>query len=452
MFELNCGNMIRVKTGVGITRRVETGENVSQGSISGGLISALNLDFSVTRDFQNSKEEISYQSVALSPLIYQDDLSRCTTSVAGAQDGNNRIEKSIGPKLLDFNTDKSCYILTGSKNGKNNLKSDLQLNPLTLYGVKINQKQSEKYLGDLIHEDGPAESAHATVLERTRKMFSKLGEAKIIVEDCRSLVVGGVTSGLDIWEMALLPSLISNCESWTPLSEKTLKILEEVQYSMFRKLLGVPKSCPAQSLVWEFGAKLIKYRIIERKLNFLHHLLNLSQDSLAKQILNVQIANDTPGLVQECKKEIKKLGLPNIFDNNYSAKQWKSTVKKAVSKANENEIRTKLSTYRKFRYSDMIGEKFGMKPYLRNLNLQDIRIKFRYRTKMLKHVKMNFSSDPIYVKACWRCECGQIDTNEHILRCLKYEELREDKNLNDDNDLCDYLTKVTLIRSKKNKQ
>ena len=100
----------------------------------------------------------------------------------------------------------------------------------------------------------------------------------------------------------------------------------------------------------------------------------------------------------------------------------------------------------------MIGEKFGMKPYLRNLNLQDIRIKFRYRTKMLKHVKMNFSSDPIYVKACWRCECGQIDTNEHILRCLKYEELREDKNLNDDNDLCDYLTKVTLLRSKKNKQ
>ena len=333
---------------------------------------------------------------------------------------------------------------------KKKLRINLNLNPLTLYGVEIKEKQSEKYLGDLIHEGGSAESAHVTVLERSRKMISKLNEAKIMVEDCRSLVMGGVTVGVDIWEMALLPSLISNCESWTPLSEKTLKILEEIQYSMFRKLLGVPKSCPAPSLLWEFGAKLMKYRIIERKLNFLHHLFNLSPDSLANQVLHIQITNETPGLVQECNTVIKNLGLPNLFDNNFSAKQWKSIVKRAVNEANDKEIKTKLSSQSKFQHSVMISENFGMKPYLKNLNLQDVRIKFRFRTKMLKFVKMNFSSDPFYIKACWKCECGQIDTNEHIIRCQLYEELREDKKLDSDKDLCDYLIKVTMIRSKHN--
>ena len=80
------------------------------------------------------------------------------------------------------------------------------------------------------------------------------------------------------------------------------KILEEIQASVYRKLLDVPKSCPSPSLIWDFGSKLMKYRIMERKLNFLHHLLNLSPESLAHQILKIQIENQSEGLVSEADK------------------------------------------------------------------------------------------------------------------------------------------------------
>ena len=115
LFELNCSNLIRVKTKCGTTHQVETGENVAQGSISGGLISAVNLDYSVTRSFKKSKVEISYHNLHISPLIFQDDCNRCTLTVSEAQEVNNRFEQCVQPKLLDFNTDKSCFVITGPR-------------------------------------------------------------------------------------------------------------------------------------------------------------------------------------------------------------------------------------------------------------------------------------------------------------------------------------------------
>ena len=61
--------------------------------------------------FQSSMDELSYGGERLQPLLFQDDISRLSTSVRGAQTGNTRMET----KLLDFNLDKSCVIVMGSR-------------------------------------------------------------------------------------------------------------------------------------------------------------------------------------------------------------------------------------------------------------------------------------------------------------------------------------------------
>ena len=55
-------------------------------------------------------------------------------------------------------------------------------------------------------------------------------------------------------------------------------------------LLTVPKSktTPVPSLAWDVGGITMKYRIIMKKLLFPHHLTNLEDTSLAKQVLTVQ--------------------------------------------------------------------------------------------------------------------------------------------------------------------
>ena len=245
-----------------------------------------------------------------------------------------------------------------------------------------------------------------------------------------------------------MPSLISSCESWIHMSDKTIKILEDLQLSLYRKLLDVPKSCPSPILLWEFGSKSIKFRIIERKLNFIHHLLNLSPETLANQILTIQINKNIPGLVSECKSYIKHLKLQDIFQNKIPIKQWKLMVKEAVRDANIRELKIKMSLYKKLKHLDLTNDTFGMKSYLKNLNLMNVRILFRYRTKMIKNVKMNFSSDPINIATCWTCQCGQIDTNEHLLSCDLYTIIRQNIIFDSDSNLCDYLWKSTRARAK----
>ena len=54
------------------------------------------------------------------------------------------------------NTDKSVYIIIGSKKQSKKLRNDIDENPLTLNNVELKEKVSEKYLGDHIHQDGLA--------------------------------------------------------------------------------------------------------------------------------------------------------------------------------------------------------------------------------------------------------------------------------------------------------
>ena len=85
IYEVNKNNLIQIKTPVGATSRFRTGGNVTQGSVGGGLISSLNLDISIQSFFKNSEHEVSYGSIHMNPIIYQDDLARVACTVTSAR-------------------------------------------------------------------------------------------------------------------------------------------------------------------------------------------------------------------------------------------------------------------------------------------------------------------------------------------------------------------------------
>ena len=116
VFELNKNNDIQIKTSVGMIKSAETGKNVSQGSISGGLISANSLYDSIFEFFKNSLHEVHYGDVSYQPLIYQDDLARASYDAKSAQFDVDLIENCMETKLKDLHSDKCCYIIVGNKN------------------------------------------------------------------------------------------------------------------------------------------------------------------------------------------------------------------------------------------------------------------------------------------------------------------------------------------------
>ena len=87
----------------------------------------------------------------------------------------------------------------------------------------------------------------------------------------------GLSAGLDIWELAVLPKLLYNSECWMDISSDTLKEIEDIQLTFYRCLLAVGSGCPLPSLYWETGGTLMKYRILKKKNAFPTPCSNPSQ-------------------------------------------------------------------------------------------------------------------------------------------------------------------------------
>ena len=441
LFNMNKDTRIRVKTAFGVTEEVVTGENVGQGTIEGADISAANIDYGVNHFFKNSNYELSYGSVRLQPMLFQDDISRLCLDVRSAQIANDLLGAMMETKLLDFNIEKSCYIVIGPAKEKEKLSKQLQVNPLMLSRLPMKGVMKEKYLGDQISAGGLTDSILDTIAGRKGKMMSSILEVKTIMEDCRINTVGGISSGLTMWEAAIIPFLMNNSETWTQVNKAAINILDKCQNTFLRLLLATPVACPTPALVWETGCLTMKFRIIQQKLLFYHHLLNLPPTSLANQVALTQHRLGYPGLIQECHQMCTELDLPDIIENPGMGKvMWKRMVKKAVRDSNRDELLNDIKeNYTKLDFEALKEEQFQIKPYIKELKMNDARIKFSLRSKMTRTVQMNFSNDRKYADNLWQCSgCGCIDSQLHLLWCDGYKNLREGKDLSSDRDLVEY--------------
>ena len=363
------------------------------------------------------------------------------------------IETCLETKLLDLHADKSCYILTGNIDKVKLLHNQINQNAITLYGKPLKEKQCEKYLGDMIHSEGNAASVAETVKTRSGKVASYIFEARAIIDDTRINTVGGLKAGLDMWEMAYLPSLLNNCQTWVQIEDATIDKLDDIQNTMYRTLLSTPKSTPWPALVWDLGGIKMKFRIMQKKLMFANLVVNQKETSLAHQIAKIQDELKLPGLISECKQFITDLTLPNIFEEKIKKNVWKNMVKRAILRENERELKEDMKKFRKLKESEHTNEKFGIKNYIYELKTKEARALFKHRCKMTRYIKMNYKNEPKYSRSLWKCEnCANIDSESHILWCKEYTELREGKNLKDNKDLAEYLQKVITLREKKEKK
>jgi hypothetical protein len=204
----------------------------------------------------------------------------------------------------------------------------------------------------------------------------------------------------------------------------------------------------------------MEFRILERKLLFLHHVATLPNSALAKEIYNVQTQLNLPGLAQECHDFLVKFGIIQI--ENYSKEQWKTLVKKKIREMNKNNILQQIvqEGYKKVDIEQMKEDSFNLKQYMKDLNVYDARMKFKLNSFMTPTIKMNFQSDSEFARELWTCPgcskpgdvTGCRDTQRHIMVCSGYETLREDKDLSTDKGLVAYFQQVIKQRQNNNEE
>ena len=119
LFQLNKETNIKVRTPLGETEESNTGAGLGQGTVEGAVLSSNSLDKGVQDNFIES-ENVYYGEVKIKPLLFQDDVASPATNVKSAQDNNKRMERVLDSKLLNFNLDKSVFLVIGNKKFKKN--------------------------------------------------------------------------------------------------------------------------------------------------------------------------------------------------------------------------------------------------------------------------------------------------------------------------------------------
>ena len=255
-----------------------------------------------------------------------------------------------------------------------------------------------------------------------------------------------------MWEMAVLPMLLFNSECWLEIGKPAINTLEHLQYTFLRCILGVGSGCPLPLLLSETGMILMELRVLKKKLMFLHHLFNLEQGSLAKEILTAQVNLNLPGLFLECKDFLNYYKLSNVAE--YSKGQWKRLINDKIRDLNKAKLveMTKLKSYKKIDLCKLKEDDCTIKSFFLHLTSGDARMRFKFACQMTPTVAMNFQSNRKYWSGLWSCpnceneRSSSRDTQEHLLTCMAYADLRIDKDLNNDKDLVDYLNKVVNLR------
>ena len=164
--ELNKDTIIKVKTALGETEEAEIDDGIAQGGVESGILSAVSLDRGVSHYFNDHTGDVFYGSIAIKSLLWQDDVLKANSTLEDAQDSNKRMEAVLGSKMLDFNLDKSVFIVIGNKTFKDQTNEKLEQSPLLLCNKPMKKVENYPYLEQVVSEKGVGHSALKTIDKR----------------------------------------------------------------------------------------------------------------------------------------------------------------------------------------------------------------------------------------------------------------------------------------------
>ena len=384
---------------------------IGQGQNAAALVSSMNIGCAMEDTFEN-KASSRIGRVNLCTVIFQDDIGKFNDNVQEAREGTKQIDNTLKRKLLSVNYDKSKYLLFGTSKQKKAMKNNLQKDPIVMGGTPLECTSSEKYLGDLISDQGCEQSITDTIAERTRKLISKAEEIIQIAEHPWMASVGNALPAFKLFEAMIIPALLHNCESWIGINQKHYDKLQKFQDNFIRKVLHLHVSTPKAILQWDVGMMPMKWRIIQKKLLFVRKVMHeKSITSLVKRVIYQEFSHGINGLGKECMRACWDLGLDSVIL--YDTEPW--VIKSTIAQRVKEEAKEAMLNSPKV--ADRVTENEEDNTYINHLSLQWCRIWIRYRARAIKGVKINFKNSFRDYLRCRLCTANVNESQEHLEKC-----------------------------------
>ena len=105
----------------------DCGAVVGQGTLGGALVSQAVLDEGISEQFApGGEDELTYGSVPLAPVIFQDDVLHGAEGIKEAIIANIKMDRVVKRLNLTLNMDKTFCITMGSKKQRLSIKAELE--------------------------------------------------------------------------------------------------------------------------------------------------------------------------------------------------------------------------------------------------------------------------------------------------------------------------------------
>ena len=140
-----------------------------------------------------------YGETRIQPLCYQDDVGAPCLDVDMARVQASLLASLMQEQTLMAHPDKTGYLVLGSKKFKENMRKELDLNPIDFKKFKLKEKEKDKYIGQ-IFESNLSASALATVQDRIGKNKGAAMEIKSIIEEFKMQALAGCMAAWELWE------------------------------------------------------------------------------------------------------------------------------------------------------------------------------------------------------------------------------------------------------------
>ena len=407
MARMNEKCSIGIKTPVGLTERFEAVQIEMQGTVLGPIKASVQVD-TLGRDcYMFSEGLFIYKNcVNVPPLSMCDDVVSVARCGIDSIKTNAIINAKIESKKLEFGPKKCVNIHVGNNSE--------QCPILKVNDSKLNKKEHETYLGDVISSDGKNEK---NIQNKTNQGIGSVSQIFTMLSQV-SLGHFHFEIALVMRDSILISKLVASSEIWYDVSKQEYKKLESIDEMFYRRLFNVQISTPKESLYIETGKLPIKFIIKTRRVMYWWHVVNSNKCEVLYKCYLAQKTNPSKGdWVEQLQRDKIELDL-DLNDEQilaYTNEEFKRIVKSKAEKC-----ATKYLMEQKISHSKSKDLSFnGFKPaeYLltKNLTTEEVRTLFQLRTRMID-VKGNFSS--AHTNNMWCKLCNLFtETQQHLLEC-----------------------------------
>jgi hypothetical protein len=269
------------------------------------------------------------------------------------------------------------------------------------------------YLGDTFNNNG---SNKDLIEDRVNK-----GNTCIInsISLCDEVTLGTFTvqTLLLLYQCLYIAVTLYNSQAWSKLSKNDLSSLQVNQLKFLKRIFHAPSSTPNTITFLETGTMPIKYEIDIRRLNFLHHILTLSNHDPVRMVYLEQLKyKSEPNWGNDVRDIRKEYGISKTDEEitEMTKESWKRLVKKEVKNHALKELNSELALLK-------MGNKLGpyaelrSQEYLDHLYPQEARCIFQIRSGVIdtKCTRKYWYEDTV----CRLCNRGEEDVNHVVNLC-----------------------------------